>query len=190
MLFHSSRTRRFRRDRDAEQATDWLARCAETSADAVTAPMAAVGHLPAAHPVTVRPGTPFNRPGTPRPRPRLRPDLAAATAPRRELAPVPAPTIPQLPTTRAPQPPPVATTPAALAQTMPGRTYVLAIPAAPTYAERLAAVFDATADKLTALSGWVTNRSLDDVEVTHARFMNLRDRFADFLPPLRELVAA
>lgn len=189
MLFQRTKVRRFRRTREAEQASAWLARCADTNADTVTLP-AVGGHLPAARP-TVRPGTPFTRSApAARPRPRVVAGNRPAAAPRRQLAPVPPPAIPALPTARAAQPSPTAPNPAAIAQTMPGRTYVLTVPPAPTYAERLAAVFDAAAEKFTVLSGWVYNTTVDDTAVTKNRFRQLRDRFADFLPPLPALELA
>lgn len=173
MLFQRSKIRRHQRTREAQQATDWLAKVAETEADAVTAPvdLSWPGHLPQPRYAHVQ-RTPFAR--TPRPRRRvieLRPDQTATqeipripTAP--ELKPVPAP----LPMRRAPQPAVAALTPVAESQQRRGGTWIVKVPAAPSYAERLAAVFDDTAKRLTAMSGWVFNRTADDVAVTQRRF--------------------
>lgn len=183
MLFQRIKIRRHQRTREAEQATDWLRRVAETGADAVTAPadLGQPRHLPPPRYAHVQ-RTPFARSPRPRPRPRvieLRPDQAVTqqipripTAP--ELTPVPAP----LPTRRAPQPAAAALTPVAETQRRRGGTWVVKVPATPTYAERLAAVFDQADKKFTLMSGWVFNRTADDVAVTQRRFAVLNGAIA------------
>jgi hypothetical protein len=193
MLFQRSKIRRHQRTREAEQATDWLAKVAETGTDAVTAPtnLEAPAHLPTPRYAHVQ-RTPFAR--TPRPRRRvieLQPDQTVTQQIPRvpaaaELKPVPAP----LPMRRAPQPASTALTPVADSQQRRGGTWIVKIPAAPSYAERLAAVFDDAATRLTAMSGWVFNRTADDIQVTQARFAGLKTRFADLVGAPLELTGA
>lgn len=173
MLFQRSKIRRYRRTRDAEQATDWLATVAEHGADAVTAPtrLDTPGHLPPPRYAHVQ-RTPFGR--SPRPRRRvieLHPDQTVTQQIPRipaapELKPVPAP----LQTRRAPQPATTALTPVAESQQLRGGTWIVKLPAPLTYAERMAAVFAQADKKLTLMSGWVFNRTADDVAVTQRRF--------------------
>lgn len=207
MLSHRTKVKRFRREREAEQAMQWLERVASDGSDAVNAPYHGAHLPPRRSEFNVRPGSPFARPcpaGAPKPRrPRVITSGSDADAPTQQLpvvrsglAPVPVakvpalPALPALPTVRAPQPAALDPRPIHTAQAMPGSTYTLTIPAAPTYAERLAAVFQTTTERLTALSGWAYNRTLDDLEVTRSRFTLLRARHSEFLDAPRELVAA
>lgn len=172
MRLKRSKIRSHQRTREAEQATAWLAKVAETGADAVTTPAAieGPGHLPPPRYAHVQ-RAPFAR--TPRPRPRmieLQPDQTATQELPRvpaaaALKPVAAPSM-----RRAPQPAATAPVPVAESQRRRGGTWIVRIPAAPTYAERLTAVFDDVANKLTSMSGWVYNRTADDVAVTTRRF--------------------
>jgi hypothetical protein len=201
-----TKIRRFRRTQEGEHASAWLEQLVDTDATAPPASTAA-GHLPPRRTdlYDVRPGTPFARPRNAvparrAPRPVQRVIAGYAPAPearteqlpviREDLAPVRVAGIPQLAQARAPQPRAGELRPVQAAQALPGRTLVLKVPPAPTYAERLAAVWDAAQDRLTELSGWANNRRIDDDQVTHARFMHLRDRYADLLPPLRALAGA
>jgi hypothetical protein len=174
LLFQRIKTRRHSRTREARQATDWLAKVAETGIDAVTAPtsLATPGHLPPPRYAHVQRAPFGRRPSTPRRRVIELRDGQAVTQqiPRipaaAELKPVPAP----LPMRRAPQPASTSLTPVAESQQRRGGTWVVKVPTSPSYAERLAAVFDDATNKLTSMSGWVFNRTADDVAVTARRF--------------------
>lgn len=172
MRFQRSKIRQHQDAREADQATAWLAKVAADGVNAVTTP-ATFGHpshlTPPRYAHVQR--APFGR--APRPRRRvieLQPDQTATREIPRvsaaaALTPVPAPSM-----TRVPQPAASALTPIAESQQRRGGTWIVKVPSTPTYAERLAAVFDDVATRLTHMSGWIYNRTADDVEVTARRF--------------------
>jgi hypothetical protein len=199
MLFQRTKIRRHTRTREAEQATDWLAKVAETRADAATAPT----RLDTPPPLLPQPRyahlqrAPFGRRSAPRRRViELAPDQTATQEiPRIPAGPALTPVRPPLPlpTRRAPQPAATALTPVADSQARRGATWTVTIPPPPaplSYAERLAAVFDQADRRLTSMSGWIFNRTADDILVTKTRFAGLKSRFADLLGAPLELTGA